>query len=53
VDNETFKRICARAAAEEDPNVLELLKNRMRVLLSLEGSEKTPDSNPDEVKKVN
>jgi hypothetical protein len=51
VDNETFRRICARAAAEEDLNVLELLKNRMRMLLSEESFENDP--NPDEVEKVN
>jgi hypothetical protein len=50
MDNETFRRICARAADEEDPNILKLLKNRMRMLLSVEKVENDP--NHDEVGKV-
>jgi hypothetical protein len=42
MENELFKRICARVAIEEDPEIIELLKTRMRLLLSKEIAE--PDA---------
>jgi len=37
--NETFRALCIRVADEQDPTRLELLKQRMRILL-----QETPDA---------
>jgi hypothetical protein len=34
MDNKIYKKLCARAAEEEDLDILELLQNRMLALLS-------------------
>jgi hypothetical protein len=39
MDNQTFQAICVRVADEKDPQIVELFKNRLRILLR----EDTPD----------
>jgi len=34
MDNETFRAFCIRVADEKDPDIVELLKQRLRLLLS-------------------
>lgn len=40
MDHQTFRAICLRVADEKDPEIIELFKQRLRLLLS----EETPET---------
>jgi hypothetical protein len=42
MDDETFRALCIKIADEKDPKKLELLKERVRLLLRAEDSPRTP-----------
>jgi hypothetical protein len=44
MDNQIFQAICVRVADEKDPQIVELFKNRLRLLLR----EDTPQTFPDQ-----
>jgi hypothetical protein len=45
MDHETFRAICVRVADEKDPKIIELFKQRLRLLLADETLEPSPDKN--------
>jgi hypothetical protein len=45
MDHETFRAICVRVADEKDPKIIELFKQRLRLLLTDETPESPPDKN--------
>jgi len=45
MDHETFRAICVRVADEKDPKIIELFKQRLRLLLTDETPEAPPDKN--------